>query len=154
MIITLDNLAKGIDWWQQRSKWHTDFLNSEYYDIYNDRAAAVTNDWWQRTVGRLSQWRAFRGPIPPNTKDEIDKRGQRILDQVSNEYERLRKGEPSITDMRWEDIDSLFQLISGVKPLFLYLLQRCVIFCFRSSLSWWITQPQAFLMTTSSIGVA
>jgi hypothetical protein len=127
MIITLDNLTKGIDWWQKESKWPTDFLNSDYYCIYDDRARGVTDEWWRQTLDRLSKWRAFRGPKPPNSKDAIDRCVKKILDQVSIEYDRLSKeGEPSIADLQWEDIGTLFEIVSGVKPRsFVFASKMC-----------------------------
>ena len=35
MIVSLDNLENGIQWWQTYvDKWGLDFANAEYYDIY------------------------------------------------------------------------------------------------------------------------
>ena len=48
--------------------------------IYDDRAMGVTDEWWRQTLDRLSKWRAFRGPKPPNSKDQIDRCVKKILE--------------------------------------------------------------------------
>ncbi|MCK4578819.1 MAG: hypothetical protein KAU50_08510, partial [Candidatus Marinimicrobia bacterium] len=122
MIITLDNLKIGIHWWQ-KGNWPMDIHNSDYYEIYDARVGGITEGWWDATVDRLSQWRAFRGPKPPNTKAEIRTRGRKIVEQLTREYESLlgeSTSEPSIMDASWENIDGLFGLAAGIQnsPVF------------------------------------
>jgi hypothetical protein len=83
MILTLDNLRAGIRWRQARSSW-SDLYNDGYYDIYEKRANGLTAAWWNVTVNRLAQWRAFRGRKPPNTKTAIGRKGRRVLNQTGD----------------------------------------------------------------------
>jgi hypothetical protein len=118
MIISLDNLNAGLQWWR-KGNWPRDIHNEDYYDIYGARSAGPTEQWWKATVDRLSQWRAFRGPKPPNTKAEISARGRRALPDVASQHAKLVAStgtEPSIADLCWEDVASLFALTSGIKP--------------------------------------
>lgn len=115
MMITIDNFKIGIDWWlKQKKNWPPDILNKEYYDIYKDREIGINLVWWEKTVYRLSRWRACR----PLSKREIYSRGEKILDQISKEYDKLSKNqnlEPSISDLHWEGIQTLFLLVRQIK---------------------------------------
>ena len=118
MIISLDNLKAGLQWWR-KGNWLRDIHNEDYYDIYGARAAGPTEQWWYVTVDRLSQWRAYRGPKQPNTKADIYARGRRVLTDVAAQHAKLVASagtEPSIVDLNWEDVAVLFPLASGIKP--------------------------------------
>lgn len=118
MIINLDNLKAGLQWWR-RGDWPKDIHNTDYYDIYSARSAGANTRWWTVTVGRLSQWRAYRGPNPPNTKVEITTRGAQRLDAIAAQYAKLvasSSAEPCIADLCWEDVAPLFELASEIKP--------------------------------------
>ncbi len=82
MILTLDNLRAGVRWRNKRENW-SDLYNEGYYDIYERRANGLTREWWDATVDRLAQWKAFRGRNPPNTKTAIRTRGRRVLNQIA-----------------------------------------------------------------------
>ena len=117
MIISLDNLKKGLDW--RLKKWPKDILNAEYYDMYGVRSSGVTETWWNATVDRLGQWKAYRGPSPPNTKADIAKRGFRRLAAIGAQYAKLAgtsAAEPNIADLSWEEVARLFDLASQIKP--------------------------------------
>jgi hypothetical protein len=119
MIINLDNLKSGLQWWRKRD-WPQDIHNADYYDIYNTRAAGPTEEWWRATVDRLSQWRAYRGPKPPNTKADISARGTRNLVGITSQYWKLIAStgtEPSIAYLNWEDVAPLFAIASDIKPV-------------------------------------
>lgn len=118
MIISLDNLKSGLQWWR-KGDFPQDIHNADYYDIYGLRAEGPTKQWWSTTVDRLGQWRAYRGPKPPNTKADISARGKRNLADIAKQYAKLISSfgtEPSITDLKWEDVDSLFAMASEIKP--------------------------------------
>ncbi len=122
MIISLDHLNAGLKWWGKRrgkkTKFPSDIHNADYYDIYDVRAAGVTVQWWDATVNRLGQWRAYRGGKCPITKKEIIRRGIQRLSEVAAEYAKLVTSsttEPCITDVCWEDVDSLFAIASGIR---------------------------------------
>jgi hypothetical protein len=122
MIITLDNMEAGLDWWQN-SNWPKDFHNDDYYAIYQTRSSGVTREWWEATVDRLGQWRAYRGGHPPRKKCEITNRGMECLDDLAKEYESLTRkahGEPSISSLCWEDVGGIYQIAYRVKerPVF------------------------------------
>ncbi len=114
MILTLNNLDAGLRWWRKNwAKW-PDLLNSEYHEIYNAKAFGLTDVWWDKTLDRLSKWRALR----PISKSEMHKRGKDALPKISKAYQRLvakTKREPSILVLRWEDLEPLFVLASGLK---------------------------------------
>jgi len=118
MIISLDNVKAGLQWWR-KTEWGTDILNAEYYGIYEARSLGPTDKWWSATVDRLSQWRAYRGPKPPNTKAEILARGKCALPDFASQYATLLASpgaEPCIADLCWEDVAPLFGIASGIKP--------------------------------------
>jgi hypothetical protein len=120
MIIRLDNLNAGIEWWR-KNQWEPDFLNADYDKIYAARNEGVTENWWSATVERLTRWHAFRGPKPPNTKASILQRGKDHLNEIAAQYARLvSAGEPSIADLCWEDVAPLFTIASRIKnsPVF------------------------------------
>jgi hypothetical protein len=120
MIVSLDNLENGIQWWQTYvDKWGLDFANAEYYDIYKLRADGITQKWWSATVDHLWDWKAIRAPKPPNTKQEILDRGIKRFDAIGGLFSRLRSissSEPSIADVTWEEIGPLFDLCFQIKP--------------------------------------
>jgi hypothetical protein len=118
MIISLDNLKTGLKWWR-KGAWPRDIHNADYYDIYGVRAAGITEQWWTTTVDRLSQWRAYRGPNPPNTKAEITRRGLQRLGAIADQYTELvskSPTEPRIADQCWEEVAPLYALASKIKP--------------------------------------
>lgn len=123
MIISLDNLRGGLEWWHRESKWGEDLPNGEYEGVYADRALGITAGWWEKAVDRLGKWRAYRGPNPPNTRAEITSRGAAVLEKVAAEYAQLvahSNGEPSIADHPWVDVAPLYSLTFGIKnsPVF------------------------------------
>jgi hypothetical protein len=118
MIISLDNLNAGLRWWRMGG-WPGDIHNADYYNIYSVRAAGATEEWWIATVDRLSQWRAYRGRNPPNTKAEIAERGGQRLGAVAAQYAKLVASsgtEPCIDDLCWEDVAALYTIVSEIKP--------------------------------------
>jgi hypothetical protein len=131
MIISIDNLNAGINWWRSRSKskFPLDFHNADYDKIYKardriyeDRAEGDKDPWdlwWEATVDRLGQWKAYRGPIPPNKKSEISKAGTERLPKIAAQYAKLAASpdtEPCIETMCWQDIGNLYALVSEIKP--------------------------------------
>jgi hypothetical protein len=123
MIISLENLQIGLEWWRRESKWGDDLANSEYDGIYADRSLGITTGWWPKVVDRLSKWRAYRGSKPPNKKEEITGRGASILDEVAVQFDRISsssEGEPSIASCSWEDVAPLYSLAFKIKrsPVF------------------------------------
>ena len=118
MIISLNNLKAGLEWWRKQN-WPQDIHNADYYDIYGVRTAGPTKEWWGATVDRLSQWRAYRGPTPPNTKADISSRGMRCLTELQAQYAKIvasTSTEPSIGDLSWEGVADLFTAVSNIKP--------------------------------------
>jgi hypothetical protein len=117
MIISIDNLKSGLEWWR-KSNWPRDIHNADYHDIYEVRAGGVTQQWWSKTVDRLSQWKACRGPRPPNTKEDLAARGRQCLGAVTAQYVKLAASsaaEPCIADLCWDDVASLYALASEIK---------------------------------------
>jgi hypothetical protein len=118
MILGLENLETGLCWWRKEG-WPRDIHNRDYYAIYDVRAVGPTARWWEATVNRLSQWRAYRGPKPPNSKAEITERGTHRLNAIAAQYARvvaISSSEPCINDLSWEDVALLFQLAAEIKP--------------------------------------
>ncbi len=113
MIITLDNLGAGIEWFAR--KWGADLINGEYYQIYDAQAGGITAGWWAATVDRLHAWRALR---PTLTKAALTAIGGERLDAITTEYRRIKQtstGEPNIVDFEWEAVAPLFTLLE-MKP--------------------------------------
>jgi len=117
MILTLDNLRAGIRWRSGRTGW-SGLYNEGYYDIYEKRANGLTREWWDVTVDRLAQWTAFRGRKRPNTKAAIRRSGRHVLNEISEAYLCLKNGveEPSISELDWEDVEPVFDLVRSIKP--------------------------------------
>ena len=130
MIVSLDNLNAGIEWWrsQDARDWPKDFLNSFYYDIYRVRDAGVTEQWWTATVGRLGQWRAYRGQSPPNTKADITQRGLQRLNAVASGFTQLLGSsatEPCIDSLCWVNVASLYALALEIKSSHVFSGKMC-----------------------------
>jgi hypothetical protein len=119
MIICIENLNVGIGWWLTSTpRWGADIMNSEYKEIYNQRAAGITKDWWEACVTRLWSWMAIRSRNPPNTKNEIKERGLERLEAVAREYLTLRstsESEPTIAEVSWDQIQEIFRIASEIK---------------------------------------
>jgi hypothetical protein len=113
MIITLDNLRRGLEHHNKMWPNDVDVRNTIYEDIYNVRAQGVTHRWWDVTVERLSKWGANRG----RKKEWIRERGIRQLGQIRKLYEKLITigEEPCITNLYWSDIQQLFNIASSIK---------------------------------------
>lgn len=120
MIVSLENLRLGIEWWErQKSAWGTDYVNGEYYEMYSVREGGITEVWWDSTVKRLWAWKAIRGPKPPNKRIEIRARGLVRLSTIESEYRKLSSNlsiEPTFINAKWEDVSPLFQCASEIKP--------------------------------------
>jgi len=114
MIINLDHLRAGLDWWV-KNDWEKDIINTDYVAIYKVRCGGVTEEWWTATVDRLSKW----GVIRPYPKDKILANGKLRLSDIKCEYLKLMKEptEPSIADLCWKDAAPFFKLASGIKPV-------------------------------------
>jgi len=93
MIVTLENLKAGIDWWKQ-ANWGMDIINSEYRGIYDARDDGITRTWWDASVKRLWDWKAIRARKPPNTKRQSkmqalhDSTGLRCKSNISGRRSR------------------------------------------------------------------
>ena len=127
MIVSLDNLNAGIEWWRSKD-WPKDFLNSDYYDIYRVRDAGVTEQWWTATVGRLGKWHAYRGSIPPNTKADITQRGLQRLNAFTSGYADLLASstiEPCVDSLCWADVASLYTLALEIKSSHVFAGKLC-----------------------------
>jgi hypothetical protein len=127
MIININNLKSGIRRWDQLN-FPPDILNAEYHAMYKSRVDGVTQQWWSSAADRLGQWRAYRGPSPPNSHYEITQRGLACLPDIAAEYARLvamSSTEPSITVLSWEDVAPLFALAYGIKPSFVFASKMC-----------------------------
>ena len=117
MIITLENLRAGIQWWQNNG-WPVDMHNADYYEMYSERRDVGTGAWWTTTVDRLWEWSAIRAPTPPNSKPEISGRGQSRLSTIAKWHTKIIASsttEPNITDLSWDDAAPLFALAYGIK---------------------------------------
>ncbi|MGZ8842516.1 MAG: hypothetical protein ACXW18_02565 [Pyrinomonadaceae bacterium] len=122
MKLSIENLKRGLKWWQE-GKWPPDYLNNEYYEIYQDREGGVSKQWLNVTIDRLARWRALRSRRPPNKKEQIFDLLSGKLPQLRRQYERvcsLSNNEPSINTLSWPDIDSFFTLtnIKNGSPVF------------------------------------
>ena len=123
MIISLENLNSGLAWWRAKSNWGSDVMNSEYAEIFGDRDLGIKNGWWDRALGRLGRWHAYRGPRKPNSRAEIAALGAARLEQIEAEYQKLAvrsSTEPCIADYIWELVEPLYSLVYGIKssPVF------------------------------------
>jgi hypothetical protein len=103
-------------WWQ--GKWPSDYLNQEYYSIYQDRANGLTEQWLILAVDRLAKWRALRSSKPGNTKAKFLSLLKAELPNIQTEYQRLldlSKDEPSIDTVSWQNVDALYTMIAEIK---------------------------------------
>jgi hypothetical protein len=117
MKLSIENLKQGMEWWQQ-GKWPEDYLNHDYYTLYQDRAGGLTEQWLLLTVDRLAKWRAFRSRKPPNTKLQIFELLKMKLPLLQTAYQRildLSKNEPSINTLSWRDVNDLYELMADIK---------------------------------------
>src|SRR5208283_5523795 len=97
-----------------------DLLNATYGEIYDDRSAGLTGDWWTTTVDRLTKWSAYRGRRLPNTKAAITAGGLERLNEIAALYSNISaassSAEPVISELHWESVAPLFTLASSIKP--------------------------------------
>jgi len=118
MKLSLENLKQGMKWWQQKSGWPGDYLNDEYYKIYQDCAGGLTEQWLTVTVDRLAKWSATRSSKPGNTKAKFLVLLKAKLPNFRTEYQRildLQEIEPSINTVSWQDIDTLYRMMATTK---------------------------------------
>ncbi|MFP5210053.1 MAG: hypothetical protein ACLGRW_12270 [Acidobacteriota bacterium] len=118
MIIGLQSLRAGIDWWLENTKWSSEFVNDEYHELYRTRELGINEDWWKATVKRLWGWRAIRAPKPPNTQEEINRNGRCFIEAIAVQYRKIREktsAEPSIEQLSWEEVAPLFGLALEIK---------------------------------------
>lgn len=118
MIISLLNFRKGVEWWLKNTTWTSEFVNDEYYELYQAREQGINEDWWTAAVNRLWDWKAIRARKPPNTKKEITENGLVLLDPISVQYRKIREGllsEPSIERLSWDEVAPLFVLALEIK---------------------------------------
>jgi hypothetical protein len=117
--MNLETLQLGIQWWaKEKPKWGEDFLQGFYEDLYKARPLDLDEKWWGSTVDTLWKWRAIRSPKPPNTKKEIRERGLERLKVINEYYHAIRQssvGEPSLANMKWENIAPLFDVLCQIK---------------------------------------
>ncbi len=117
--MNLEILQIGMQWWaHEKPRWGPDFLHGFYEDLYRRRPPNLDEEWWTWTVQLLSEWRAIRSSKPPNTKEEITKRGLERLAAINEYYHAIRQrseGEPSLADMNWEALAPLFDVLCQIK---------------------------------------
>lgn len=117
MKLSVENLKRGMEWWC-RSKWTADYLNHDYYTLYQDRAGGLTEQWLLLTVDRLAKWRALRSRKPPNTKLQFRELLMARLPLLQTEYKRILSlscDEPSVNTLSWRDINNLYEILAEVK---------------------------------------
>src|SRR3989440_3069108 len=117
MKLSIENLKEGIKWWQE-GKWPNDYLNHEYYSIYESRTDGLTERWLQLTLERLVRWKALRSSKPGNTKAKFARLIETQLPDLRTEYQRIidiSRGEPSIRSLVWQDISKLYEKMAGIK---------------------------------------
>jgi hypothetical protein len=117
MKLSLENLEQGLKWWQQ-SRWPPDYLNQEYYKIYQDRGGGLTEEWLAVTVDRLAKWTALRSSKPGNTKAKFLVLLKASLPNLRKEYQQildLSRDEPSTNTASWQDIDALYRMMAHIK---------------------------------------
>ncbi|PYS44482.1 MAG: hypothetical protein DMF71_03370 [Acidobacteria bacterium] len=117
MKLSIENLKEGIKWWQE-GKWPNDYLNHEYYSIYESRTDGLTERWLQLTLERLVRWKALRSSKPGNTKANFARLIETQLPDLRTEYQRIidiSRGEPSIRSLVWQDISKLYEKMAGIK---------------------------------------
>jgi hypothetical protein len=117
MILCLQNLEAGVDWWKG-SGWGADLVNSEYIPIFDAKCNGITAEWWDATVNRLWTWKAIRSRNPPNTVDAIRRRGMDRLSEIAVQFDKIQllvRSEPYIADLDWEDISELFGICFEIK---------------------------------------
>jgi len=114
MELSLTNLMKGISWWLKKNKWPRDFHNEVYHELYDLRRYGLSEDWWDKTVDRLWDWRAIR-PFP---KAIIKQSGCEALPLLQRVYFDLlvkTVGEPHFLDFQWQQIKDFYNLLAGIK---------------------------------------
>lgn len=114
MELKLTDLIKGISWWVRKNKWPLDFHNEVYHELYDLRQNGLSDDWWNKTVDRLWDWRAIR-PLP---KAKIKQSGYKVLPLLQRVYFDLLKetgGEPHFLDFQWQQIREFYNLLASIK---------------------------------------
>jgi hypothetical protein len=113
MIICLDNLNRGIQWWK-RKEWSLDFNNDILQKLHLAKEAGINDDWWESVVDELGRWRAYRG----TPKARIRAAGRQQLPKTQKQYDNLvgTSRESSIENVAWEDASGIFELAWKIRP--------------------------------------
>lgn len=119
-MINLKILEEGIRWRKEKKlDWSKDFASSFYDELYGKRPNHLNEEWWRSQVDRLWEWKAIRSNKPPNTKEEIFSRGKERLVALDEHYQTIKikagNAEPSLENVQWADIASLFELMGQIK---------------------------------------
>jgi len=104
-------LRAGIREFLRHKNWPRDFHADFYARQRRRRAAGLTEEWWSRTVGELSRWRAIR----PLSRAEVRRRGLRVLSRLDEAYELLPAEGTEFGEAKWNDLSELFDVTSSIK---------------------------------------
>ncbi len=116
IIVSEANLKAGIDLLRmQKPKWLVDFGDYRYLELKQLKANGLSEQWWQKIVSLLWDWRAIR----PFSKGTILRNGLSSLPLLQAEYDRIERVsggmEPSLETASWETLAQLYVDASAIK---------------------------------------
>lgn len=115
MIITIENLRRGMEDWVSRLGWTSDFEAPLYPCLATLRSGGLSQEWWSRIVDHLARWRATR----PQSKAAILEKGSPQLASLAQELgvivESSRPQSPNLDTCDWQQVAGLYGVAHSIK---------------------------------------
>ena len=115
MIITIENLRRGMEAWVSRPGWHSDFEAPLYPRLARLRSGGLSLEWWSNVVDCLARWRATR----PQPKAEILEKGKHQLPRLAQEVDAIiestRPRSPNLDICEWHQVAGLYGIAHSIK---------------------------------------
>ncbi len=107
-ILTPDNLKRGMDGFWDRG-WPKDFHADLYDYLAEIQRDGLSSEWWDESVGFLSEWQAIR----PKTKEFVHQRGKPRLAKMRKSLQNIKAQD--IKTCEWDSVADLFNTAHEIK---------------------------------------
>jgi len=115
MVLTIDNLRRGMQDWVSRPRWPRDFHASLYPTLARLQYDGLSPEWWHPIVNHLADWKAIR----PLSKATIVQTGMPLLASLTVEkgaiIQSSRPRPPSLDTCNWDQIAGLYDVAQSIK---------------------------------------
>jgi len=115
-LLTAANLKAGIKVLKvSKPAWGNDFHDTLYIELKELKANGLDEQWWQKIVYKLWDWKAIR----PLSRATILHEGLKSLPQLRAEYNAILKvtdkREPRLETVSWDILSGLYTVASSIK---------------------------------------